>query len=69
MDKYKGASNDDAPHKFSFNIDNKEFLGWQNIPADTPFPYETVNNNGSFQNNLRHKFHFQLQNDNFTFFV
>jgi iron complex outermembrane receptor protein len=69
VDKADGASNEDAPHKVAFGIQHPLWDKWNNIPADTPFPFETVNDNGSFNNNLRHKFHLQIQNDTFTFWT
>ena len=60
VDKYRGASVDDAPQIYS-----NSFISPGNGPvyAGSPYPYGGVNDNRSYRNNLRHKFHINYQID------
>ncbi len=61
-DYYPGASNDAAPLKFSYNLRKKrrEFDIESNL-SDFDIPRD----NSSFRGLVRHKFHFQLDGDNY----
>jgi iron complex outermembrane receptor protein len=65
VDLAKGASEEDSAHKFAFAMDDWKHENWH-LPADTNFLFKTTNDNSSFEKNLRHKLHFQLESDNFT---
>jgi len=67
VDYYKGASENDAPHKFAFRLKGIN-ENWS-LPADTNLPFNTTNDSASRENAFRHKLHFQLENDNFTFWT
>jgi len=65
VDSYRGASGDEAANKFAFSMDGK-YENWHQ-DADKNFLFKTTNDNGSLEEKLRHKLHFQLDSDNFTF--
>jgi iron complex outermembrane receptor protein len=70
VDKYKSSDDKDAPLKFAFDYGGEH--SWnQDIyaPADERYPYKTTNDYGSLQNKLRHKVHFQIDSDTFTFWA
>ena len=70
LDKYDGASYKDAPMKFAF--DYSGHYSWNNnidAPADKRYDHDTTNDNSALDGELRHKFHFQLSNNNFTFWT
>ncbi len=60
-DKDNGAMQQEAPMKFAF-----DYVG---VNADEPYPYYTTNDNGAYKNELRHKLHFQLDGEHFTFWT
>ncbi len=67
LDYYPGARQDHAPLKFSFDF---EYPPHQNkYHADSEATFPVPNDNGSFKGLLRHKFHFQLNGENFEAWV
>jgi len=66
LSKNIGASNDKAPMKFAFNYKNISNIV---TPADQKYIYNNTNDYGSFGNTLQHKFHFQIDSDDFLFWA
>jgi len=66
LSKNIGASNDKAPMKFAFNYKNISNIV---APADKKYIYNNTNDYGSLGNNLQHKFHFQIDSDDFLFWA
>jgi len=61
MDDYDGASDNDAINKVAFDYPDT------NIRANKKIPFYTTNINGSYHDEIRRKFHFQLNYNNFVF--
>ena len=61
IDKYPGASDDDSPLKIDHAFTAKDGTP---VQAGEPLPFGLPNGNGSFQGDLRHKVHVQLNGEN-----
>jgi len=67
IDHYEGASESNAPHKLSFDVQNVSVKDHSaDIVANEPFPYKTTRDNGAFNDKARYKYHVQLSGENFT---
>jgi len=65
FDIASGASQQDAPEKFSFHYDFADKYT-PSIENNKPIGFETTTNNGAFNVKPRHKFHAQLNGKNFS---
>jgi outer membrane receptor for ferrienterochelin and colicin len=67
IDSYRGADEEDAPHKLAFDLVNRPWLESESIAikADERIPFATTNDNASFQDKIRHKLHLQYKGENF----
>jgi len=64
----KGSSQEDAPEKFAFDFDFTD----PNTPSiinNEAIGFNTTTNNGSFQAQPRHKFHAQINGENFSLWL
>ncbi len=67
LDYYPGADQGDAPLKFAFDFEYPPDYHQYRAGSEARFP--VPNDNGSFKGLVRHKFHFQLDGDNFEAWV
>jgi len=68
VDSYDGASQKNAPEKFAFNYDFTSPHS-ADIYQDRAINFPTTNNNGSLHAKPRHKFHAQLNGENFDLWL
>ena len=68
VDDYRGASDQNAPHKLSFDTVNRPWMptGSIGIHANEPIPFHTTRDNATFQDMLRYKAHVQYQGEYVT---
>ena len=68
VDDYNGADDlDEAVHKVAFDFTPTVVYLPQNIVANQPLDFHTTNVNASYHNQIRKKFHIQLNYKNFEF--
>jgi len=67
MDNYQGQGSDEASNKVAFDFTPTVSYLPQVLVANEPVPFSTVNINGSYHDEIRKKFHIQLNYENFIF--